>query len=104
MGDEYNSPVMELCKRAQGNLTTIYWCKAQIRVQLMIIRKLVSRLATLEDNESRTVVREKINKHVAKCTEFGDKIKTEIMDLEAVRLEAKRLGIDIKTKLINDEN
>ena len=29
--EDYREQILQLCKLAQGNITTIYWCKQQIR-------------------------------------------------------------------------
>lgn len=104
-GDEevdYREQILQLCKMAQGNITTIYWCKQQIRKRLKVLDRLVKRLSdTKEDEESqKSRIENIIKKQTDACKEIGDKIETEIESLEAIRIAAKSFGIDIKARLL----
>ena len=104
-GDEevdYREQILQLCKMAQGNITTIYWCKQQIRKRLKVLDRLVKRLSdTKEDDESqKSRIENIIKKQTDACKELGDKIETEIESLEAIRIAAKSFGIDIKARLL----
>jgi hypothetical protein len=44
-GDDYKEQILELCKLAQGNITTIYWCKQQIRKRLKVLDRYVNRMS-----------------------------------------------------------
>ena len=101
-GTDYREQILQLCKMAQGNITTIYWCKQQIRKRLKVLDRLVKRLSdTKEDDESqKSRIENIIKKQTDACKELGDKIETEIESLEAIRIAAKSFGIDIKTRLL----
>ena len=105
--------ILELCKLAQGNITTIIWCKSQIKRRLRVLDRLVERLAHLKDSEEiskklKPNAHERIEKLIKKqtdaCKELGDKIKTEIESLDAIRVASKAYGIDIKTRLLEIDN
>ena len=105
--------ILELCKLAQGNITTIIWCKSQIKRRLRVLDRLVERLAHLKDSEESSKklkpnAHERIEKLIKKqtdaCKELGDKIKTEIESLDAIRVASKAYGIDIKTRLLEIDN
>jgi len=101
-GTDYREQILQLCKMAQGNITTIYWCKQQIRKRLKVLDRLVKRLSdTKEDDESqKSRIENIIKKQTDACKELGDKIETEIESLEAIRIAAKSFGIDIKARLL----
>ena len=42
--------ILELCKLAQGNITTIIWCKTQIKKRLKVLDRLVERLTLLKES------------------------------------------------------
>ena len=101
-GTDYREQILQLCKMAQGNITTIYWCKQQIRKRLKVLDRLVKRLSdTKQDDESqKSRIESIIKKQTDACKELGDKIETEIESLEAIRIAAKSFGIDIKARLL----
>ena len=101
-GGDYREQILQLCKMAQGNITTIYWCKQQIRKRLKVLDRLVKRLSeTKEDDGSQKGrIEHIIKKQTDACKELGDKIETEIESLEAIRVAAKSFGIDIKARLL----
>lgn len=101
-GTDYREQILQLCKMAQGNITTIYWCKQQIRKRLKVLDRLVKRLSdTKEDDASqKSRIENIIKKQTDACKELGDKIETEIESLEAIRIAAKSFGIDIKARLL----
>ena len=94
--------ILELCKLAQGNLTTIFWCKQQIRERLKKLDRLVERLEKVNDEDTGEKKRLKnvIKKQTTSCKELGDKIQLEIESLDAIRIAARSYGIDIKQRLI----
>jgi hypothetical protein len=103
--DNYRDQILQLCKLAQGNITTIYWCKQQIRKRLKVLDRLVKRLSDAKNQKN--VNDEQVNRiegiikmQTGACTELGDKIETEIESLEAIRVAAKSFGIDIKARLL----
>jgi hypothetical protein len=103
--DNYRDQILQLCKLAQGNITTIYWCKQQIRKRLKVLDRLVKRLT--DTKNQKNVNDEQVNRiegiikmQTGACTELGDKIETEIESLEAIRVAAKSFGIDIKARLL----
>lgn len=119
MGDEEDNKknkskirdqILELCKLAQGNITTIVWCKSQIKRRLKVLDRLVERLSTIsgenrenvEDSKKRIEVL--IKKQTDACKEIGEKIKIEIESLDAIRVASKAYGIDIKTRLLELDN
>lgn len=111
--DKIRDQILELCKLAQGNITTIVWCKSQIKRRLRVLDRLVERLANLKEqidsNEnSKPHAHERvellIKKQTDACKELGDKIKTEIESLDAIRVASKAYGIDIKTRLLEIDN
>ena len=95
-GTDYREQILQLCKMAQGNITTIYWCKQQIRKRLKVLDRLVKRLSdTKEDDESqKSRIESIIKKQTDACKELGDKIETEIESLEAIRVAAKSFGCE----------
>ena len=101
-----------MCKLAQGNITTIHWCKAQIKKRLKVLDRLVERLHLLsKSNDSEGVTEETskrlqnlIKKQTNECKELGEKIKLEIESLESIRIASKSYGIDIKTRLLEIDN
>jgi hypothetical protein len=105
---DYREQILQLCKLAQGNITTIYWCKQQIRKRLKVLDRLVKRMSDEKsvDDSSDKVTRIEliIKKQTNACKELGDKIETEIESLEAIRVAAKSFGIDIKTRLLELDN
>lgn len=105
---DYREQILQLCKLAQGNITTIYWCKQQIRKRLKVLDRLVKRMSDEKsvNNSSDKVTRIEliIKKQTNACKELGDKIETEIESLEAIRVAAKSFGIDIKTRLLELDN
>lgn len=119
MGDEEDNKknkskirdqILELCKLAQGNITTIVWCKSQIKRRLKVLDRLVERLSTIS-NENRENVEDSkkriealIKKQTDACKEIGEKIKIEIESLDAIRVASKAYGIDIKTRLLELDN
>lgn len=110
--DKIRDQILELCKLAQGNITTIHWCKAQIKKRLKVLDRLVERLSSLSDSESEDDVSTDtskriqllIKKQTTACKELGEKIKLEIESLEAIRVASKSYGIDIKTRLLEIDN
>lgn len=94
--------ILELCKLAQGNLTTIFWCKQQIRERLKKLDRLVIRLEKVEDKntEEKKRLKNVIKNQTDSCKELGDKIQAEIESLDAIRIAARSYGIDIKQRLI----
>ena len=102
--DDLGKHILELCKLAQGNVTTIYWCKQQIRKRLKILDRLVDRLSKAKDNNAPKKKQDKIEGVIKKqtdaCKELGEKIQLEIESLDAIRLAAKSYGIDIKSRLL----
>jgi len=119
MGDEEDNKknkskirdqILELCKLAQGNITTIIWCKSQIKRRLKVLDRLVERLSTISDENRENVEDSKkriealIKKQTDACKEIGEKIKIEIESLDAIRVASKAYGIDIKTRLLELDN
>lgn len=98
--DETRTHILELCKLAQGNITTIYWCKQQIRKRLKILDRLIVRLKDSEEELDKERIEKIIGKQTNYCKELGEKIKLEIESLDAIRVAAKAYGIDIKTRLL----
>jgi hypothetical protein len=95
--------ILELCKLAQGNITTIYWCKQQLRKRLRILDRLVARLGKAKSNKNMANVERIegiIKSQTDACKELGEKIQLEIESLDAIRIAAKSYGIDIKTRLL----
>ena len=105
---DYREQILQLCKLAQGNITTIYWCKQQIRKRLKVLDRLVKRMSdekSVDDSSDKiTRIELIIKKQTNACKELGDKIETEIESLEAIRVAAKSFGIDIKTRLLELDN
>ena len=104
-GDNYREQILQLCKLAQGNITTIYWCKQQIRKRLKVLDRLVERMTNVKNKKKQDKsqverIEDIIKKQTNACKELGDKIETEIESLEAIRVAAKSFGIDIKTRLL----
>ena len=110
--DKIRNQILELCKLAQGNITTIHWCKGQIKKRLKVLDRLVERLSLLtesSDSEETTEDTSKriqllIKKQTNACKELGEKIKLEIESLESIRIASKSYGIDIKTRLLEIDN
>jgi hypothetical protein len=101
--DDLGDQILELCKLAQGNVTTIYWCKQQIRKRLKILDRLVKRLSRAKNNEETEKsahIENIIKQQTAACKELGEKIQLEIESLDAIRIAAKSYGIDIKSRLL----
>lgn len=98
--DETRTHILELCKLAQGNITTIYWCKQQIRKRLKILDRLIIRLKDAKEETDKQRIEKIIGKQTNYCKELGEKIKLEIESLDAIRVAAKAYGIDIKTRLL----
>ena len=101
-GENYRDQILQLCKLAQGNITTIYWCKQQIRKRLKVLDRLVKRLSETSDEDAtqKNRIEGVIKRQTNACKELGDKIETEIESLEAIRVAAKSFGIDIKARLL----
>lgn len=110
--DKIRDQILELCKLAQGNITTIHWCKAQIKKRLKVLDRLVERLSLLnESSDSKEITEDTSNriqvlikKQTNACKELGEKIKLEIESLESIRIASKSYGIDIKTRLLEIDN
>jgi hypothetical protein len=110
--DKIRDQILELCKLAQGNITTIHWCKSQIKKRLKVLDRLVERLSSLPDSKSGNeasddtsrLIQLLIKKQTTACKELGEKIKLEIESLEAIRVASKSYGIDIKTRLLEIDN
>tara|TARA_A100001037_G_scaffold244817_1_gene225859 strand:+ start:47573 stop:47995 length:423 start_codon:yes stop_codon:yes gene_type:complete len=103
--DEFGNQVLELCKLAQGNVTTIYWCKQQIKKRLKILDRLADRRSEIKGSgekldHDRSRIEGAIKKQTDACKELGDKIQLEVESLDAIRLAAKSYGIDIKSRLL----
>ena len=110
-GDDYKEQILQLCKLAQGNITTIYWCKQQIRKRLKVLDRLVNRMSEvnkLEDGPDKRAKKKRLNDLIKSqtdgCKELGLKIQEEIESLEQVRIAAKSFGVDIKTKILELDN
>lgn len=111
--DKIRDQILELCKLAQGNITTIHWCKDQIKKRLRVLDRLVERLSSIKSTEgddkkisedSSKRIESLIKKQTDACKELGEKIKSEIESLEAIRIASKSYGIDIKTRLLEIDN
>ena len=101
--DDLGEHILELCKLAQGNITTIYWCKQQLRKRLKILDRLVNRLSKAKDDSADSDIERiegVIKRQTDACKELGEKIQLEIESLDAIRVAAKSYGIDIKTRLL----
>lgn len=104
--------ILDLCKLAQGNITTIHWCKTQIKKRLKVLDRLVERLSSISDSNHEDKISEETSKRIQSlirkqtnaCKELGEKIKLEIESLEAIRVASKSYGIDIKTRLLEIDN
>ena len=48
--DKIRDQILELCKLAQGNITTIIWCKNQIKKRLKVLDRLVERLTSVKES------------------------------------------------------
>ena len=110
-GDDYREQILQLCKLAQGNITTIYWCKQQIRKRLKVLDRLVDRMKDvrkLDSNNDKWAKKRSIENIIKKqtdaCKNLGIKIQEEIESLEQIRIAAKSFGIDIRTKLLEMDN
>ena len=64
--DDLGEHILELCKLAQGNVTTIYWCKQQIRKRLKILDRLVNRLSKAKDNDAPQDEQDRIEQVIKK--------------------------------------
>ena len=101
--------ILDLCKLAQGNITTIHWCKTQIKKRLKVLDRLVERLSSISDSDNKDEISEETSKRIQSlikkqtnaCKELGEKIKLEIESLEAIRVASKSYGIDIKTRSVS---
>ena len=110
--DKIRDQILELCKLAQGNITTIHWCKGQIKKRLKVLDRLVERLSLLnkaddgdpEAEETAERLTALIKRQTNACKELGEKIKTDIESLESIRIASKSYGIDIKTRLLEIDN
>lgn len=105
--DEYKDQILQLCKLAQGNITTIYWCKQQIRKRLKVLDRLINRMAKVKkmklsaDRKTQQKnIEGIIKKQTDACKNLGIKIQEEIDSLEQIRVAAKSFGINIKTRLL----
>ena len=107
--DKVRDKILELCKLAQGNITTIHWCKRQLKKRLKVLDRLVDRLSNVKgeqssdttlSNDSSKRIEVLIKKQTDACKELGEKIKLEIESLDAIRVASKSYGIDIKTRLL----
>ena len=84
--DKIRDQILELCKLAQGNITTIHWCKSQIKKRLRILDRLVERLSHIREGEppqsNKTDgkrIELLIKRQTDGCKELGEKIKAEIV-------------------------
>lgn len=110
--DKIRNQILELCKLAQGNITTIHWCKNQLKKRLKVLDRLVERLTKLNTGKKADNLSEDTSKRIEvlikrqtnACKELGEKIKIEIESLEAIRVASKSYGIDIKTRLLEIDN
>ena len=110
--DKIRNQILELCKLAQGNITTIHWCKNQLKKRLKVLDRLVERLTKLNAGKNADNLSEDTSKRIEvlikrqtnACKELGEKIKIEIESLEAIRVASKSYGIDIKTRLLEIDN
>lgn len=105
--DDLSEHILEMCKLAQGNITTIHWCKTQIRKRLKVLDRLVERLKNISEkteksanNQESVRIEKIIKRQTDSCKELGEKIQLEIESLEAIRIAAKSYGIDIKTRIL----
>lgn len=105
--DDLSEHILEMCKLAQGNITTIHWCKTQIRKRLKVLDRLVERLKNISEkteksanNQESVRIENIIKRQTDSCKELGEKIQLEIESLEAIRIAAKSYGIDIKTRIL----
>ena len=105
--DDLSEHILEMCKLAQGNITTIHWCKTQIRKRLKVLDRLVERLKNISEKNEKSANNQEsirieniIKKQTDSCKELGEKIQLEIESLEAIRIAAKSYGIDIKTRIL----
>ena len=101
--DETREHILQLCKLAQGNISTIHWCKTQLKKRLKVLDRLIERLDKFKDgNKINQIERIEtiIKTQTDACKELGDKITIEIESLEAIRVASKAFGIDIKTRLL----
>ena len=48
--DKIRDQILELCKLAQGNITTIVWCKSQIKREMTALQDLGKKLIDLKAN------------------------------------------------------
>ena len=106
-GGDYKEQILELCKLAQGNITTIYWCKQQMRKRLKVLDRLVGRMAKIKKlpsskktENNKNHLEEIVRKQTDACKNLGLKIQEEIESLEQIRVAAQSFGIDIKTRLL----
>ena len=101
---DYREHILQLCKLAQGNITTIYWCKQQIRKRLKILDRLIKRISNAKndgsDKDEISRIENVVKRQTDACKELGDKIESEIESLDAIRIAAKSYGIDIKSRLL----
>ena len=105
--DDTREQILQLCKLAQGNISTIHWCKKQIKKRLKVLDRLIERLAQFKKDEKPgqiARIEAIIKKQTDACKELGEKIKAEIESLEAIRIASKSFGIDIKTRLLELDN
>ena len=105
--DDTREQILQLCKLAQGNISTIHWCKKQIKKRLKVLDRLIERLAQFKKDEKPgqiARIEAIIKKQTDACKELGEKIKVEIESLEAIRIASKSFGIDIKTRLLELDN
>jgi hypothetical protein len=110
-GGDYQEQILQLCKLAQGNITTIYWCKQQIRKRLKVLDRLVARMDSISELNPSPDKKQKKN-HIDRviklqtdaCKNLGDKIQEEIESLEQIRIASKSFGIDIRTRLLELDN
>ena len=49
--DKIRNQILELCSLALGNITTIHWCKNQLKKRLKVLDRLVERLTKLNTDE-----------------------------------------------------
>ena len=90
-----------MCKLAQGNITTIYWCKQQIRKRLKILDRLVVRLKESEKESDKERIEKIIGEQTNYCKELGEKIKLEIESLDAIRVPQKHTELILKQDFLN---
>ena len=84
-GDDYKEQILQLCKLAQGNITTIYWCKQQIRKRLKVLDRLVNRMSEvnkLKDGLDKSAKKNRLENLIKLqtdgCKDLGEKFKKKL--------------------------